>query len=312
MFTFKKRIPITVIGGFLGSGKTTLVNHLIQNGQKRFGVIVNEFGSIGVDGALIQTVQETGVLELSNGCLCCVASTEFMEALIRLGLQEPPPEHILLELSGLADPVPVLQTLLDPQVRAVFELDSLLAVVDAFHFARTVEEHPECILQLIYANHILLNKTDLMTPEQLQHLHQTLKALSPLSSVVFTSHSQAQPSEVLGTHAFDPEWNVTEHHHQHTEGVTSFVLSADRPLDLLKWHVFLQEHILSRPGDVLRAKGFLAFSEMPEKVVFQAVRDVFSANLTQEHHQHKSQLVVIGRQLNAAFYQQQFEQCMTP
>ena len=183
MFSFKQRIPVTVVGGFLGAGKTTLVNHLIKTGGKRFGVIVNEFGDINVDGALIENLEadEDGVTEFSNGCLCCVGRDDLAEAMIKLAMRKNPPEHLLIELSGLADPVPVAQTVLDPQLRGLFDLDSIIGVADARNLERTLSDVPEGAVQLAYASNIVLNKTDLADESQLETARGLLRGLNPLA-----------------------------------------------------------------------------------------------------------------------------------
>lgn len=307
MVRLRRRIPVTVIGGFLGSGKTTLVNHLIGRGGKRFGVIVNEFGDLGVDGALIESLDEDGVTELSNGCLCCVGREDLVASLVRLGLRSEPPEYVLIELSGLADPVPVLQTLLDPQVSAVFELDGLVTVVDAKHFFQTLRDNPEAALQLAYANVVVVNKTDLADPQTVHAVGETARQLSPLAAVLPAQRSQADPAQLVGLKSFDMAWRPQGWQHTHTAGVTSFALRADEPLDIRGWHFFLQRYVLSRPADVLRLKGFLSIEGIPETVLFQAVRDVFSAEaLSGTRQDGKSQLVVIGRDLNEAEYREVF------
>ncbi|WP_344983172.1 GTP-binding protein [Deinococcus rubellus] len=303
---FRPRIPVTVIGGFLGAGKTTLVNHLIHSGGKRFGVIVNEFGDLGVDGALIETVEDD-VTELANGCLCCVGREDLVVSLVNLALRETPPEHVLIELSGLADPVPVLQTLLDPQVRAVFELDGLVTVVDARHFYQTLQDHPEAALQLAYASMIVINKADLVDAAFLEQVCAGARQLAPLGQVVTTTRSRATAEPLLDLKGFSMDWRPVDHTHVHTPGVSSFTLSANQPLSIVAWHRFLQTYVLSRPGEVLRVKGFLALEDMAERVLFQAVRDVFSAEaISGTRRGEGSQLVVIGRGLDAGEYQQAF------
>ena len=182
---FRRRIPVTIIGGFLGSGKTTLVNYLIQYGGKRFGVVVNEFGDLGVDGALRQRLEGDGsgeIMELAGGCLCCVGREDLVRALVLLARAPNPPEYVLIELSGLADPVPVLQTLLDPEVRAVFETDGLITVVDARNFFSTLEQNSETALQLAYCNTVVLNKADLADTELLEDVENAVQQLSPAQS----------------------------------------------------------------------------------------------------------------------------------
>ncbi|MBB6097875.1 G3E family GTPase [Deinobacterium chartae] len=313
MFKFRQRIPVTVIGGFLGSGKTTLVNHLIYSGTHRYGVIVNEFGDLGIDGALIENLEEGGITELQGGCLCCVGREDLVQALVKLGLRDTPPEYVLIELSGLADPVPVLQTLLDPQVRTVFEIDGLVTVVDARNFFSTLQQNLESALQLAYASTVVINKVDLVDAELVAAVSDAVRQLSPLARVVTSHRSQVDPAALVGLRAFDPQWQPDDAHgHRHTEGVTSFVLEAHSPLDIMKWQWFLQQRILERPGDVLRVKGFLALEGIPERVLFQAVRDVFSAERQEQPHAGQSQLVVIGRGLDPAEYHAAFEDCARP
>lgn len=313
MAKFRRRIPVTVIGGFLGSGKTTLVNHLIVTGGKRFGVIVNEFGDLGVDGALIEALDEDDVTELANGCLCCVGREDLVASLVKLAMRETPPEYVLIELSGLADPVPVLQTLLDPQVRAVFEIDGLVALVDARHFHRTLRENAEAALQLAYANTIVVNKADLADDLLLAYAVEGAQQVNPLATVVTTQRSRADPSTLVDLKAFDLAWRAGGHEHRHTLGVASFALTLDRPIDLRSWHVFLETMILSRPVDVLRVKGFLSIRGIDETVLFQAVRDVFSAEAMRGTSQDgTSRLVVIGRDLDAAEYRDVFARLAEP
>jgi G3E family GTPase len=304
-----QRIPVTVIAGFLGAGKTTLVNGLIQRSSKRFGVIVNEFGDLGIDGALIENLNETGVTELSSGCLCCVGRDDLIVALVKLGQHPRPPEHILLELSGLADPVPVLQTLLDPQVKAVFEIDGLVTVIDARNFYSTLEQNPEAASQLAYANSVILNKADLCDTELLEDVQKTTRELSPLASISVACRGDAPLERMLELRAFDPNFRPEHHPHQHTPNVSSFALEADRPLDLVRWQWFLQEMILEKPNQVLRVKGWLALDGMLERLLFQSVRDIFSAELTTQRALGRSSLVVIGRNLDKEAYRERFELC---
>ena len=182
------RIPVTVIGGFLGAGKTTLVNHLIRAAPQHFGVIVNEFGAVGVDGGLIEAVRpEEGGLdlaELTAGCLCCSGRDDLLRALVTLALREVRPAHVLIELSGVADPVPVLGTLLEPQVRAAFQVGSLVAVADAAQLRRTLAEYREGARQLTYAGVVVLNKADQVGEETLSAAEDAVRAVNPLATVI--------------------------------------------------------------------------------------------------------------------------------
>jgi G3E family GTPase len=312
MFSFKQKIPVTVVGGFLGAGKTTLVNHLIKTGNKRFGVIVNEFGDVNVDGALIENMDEEGVTEFSNGCLCCAGRDDLAEAMLKLSLRKNPPEHLLVELSGLADPVPVAQTVLEPQLRHIFDLDGIIGVADARNLYQTLQEVPEGAVQLAYASSVVLNKTDLATQEQLETARNLVRQLNPLGRVVETVNAGVQATEQLSQGAFEPDWQPQGHEHTHTQGIATFSLHQKTPLDALAWNAFMEEFILARPGSVFRAKGFLAFRQIPDEIVFQAVREIVKVTKGNQRHDGHSSLVVIGRGLDEQEYRTAFAKLHQP
>ncbi len=312
MFKFKQKIPVTVVGGFLGAGKTTLVNHLIKDGGRRFGVIVNEFGDINVDGALIENMDDDGVSEFSNGCLCCVGRDDLAEAMFKLAMRKNPPQHLLVELSGLADPVPVAQTVLDPQLRAFFDLDGIIGVVDARNLERTLQEVPEGAVQIAYASSVVLNKTDLADAAQLETARNLVRQLNPLASVVETTNADADVKTLLEQGAFEADWKPQGHEHRHALDVNTFTLHQDQPLDAIAWNGFMEEMILARPGNVFRAKGFLAFRQIPDEIVFQAVREIVKVTKGEQRHDGRSNLVVIGRGLNEQEYRDGFAKLHKP
>jgi G3E family GTPase len=310
VFSFKQKIPVTVVGGFLGAGKTTLVNHLIKSGGKRFGVIVNEFGDVNIDGALIENMDEEGVTEFSNGCLCCAGRDDLAEAMFKLAMRKNPPEHLIVELSGLADPVPVAQTVLEPQLRGVFDLDGIIGVADARNLYQTLQEVPEGAVQLAYASSVVLNKTDLATPEQLETARGLIKQLNPLSSVAESVNAEVNVNHLLSQGVFDPDFKG--HEHTHTQGISTFTLHNDQPLDAIAWNGFMEEMILARPGSVFRAKGFLAFRQIPDEIVFQAVREIVKVTKGSHRHEGRSSLVVIGRGLEEGEYRNAFGKLHEP
>ncbi|ABF44501.1 CobW family GTP-binding protein [Deinococcus geothermalis] len=302
------RIPVLVIGGFLGAGKTTLVNHLIRSLPRRLGVIVNEFGQTGVDGGLIERLQDD-VTELTAGCLCCTGRDDLLRALVTISLREQQPDAVLVELSGMADPTPVLTTLLDRSVRSAFRVITLVAVVDARHVLQTLHDHPEAARQLAYANVIVLNKTDLTEPLRLDHVEEVLRGVNPLARIIRVEQAQVDAEALLARDDFDPRVLDGAGPVEHTPGLTSFTLRAATPLDPYRWQRFMTDFILSRPAEVLRVKGFLGLHGYPQRVLFQAVRDLFTADAWDEAD-GQTELVFIGRGLDRAEYEAAFADCV--
>lgn len=303
---FKQRIPITVIGGFLGAGKTTLMNKLINSDGYKFGVIVNEFGETGVDGSLIESLDSDGVTELSNGCLCCFGRDDLVGSLIKLALRETPPEYVLIELSGVADPVPVAQTLLDPYVKSLFELDGIIGVADARNLLATLQDHREGTVQLAYASTIILNKCDLATPQELDLAKNIVRQLNPLVMMHEATHGDVSAGCVLGIQAFEPSWE-SDYTTQHTAGLSSVNLRAEHPVVRQQFNHFIETMILARPGDVLRAKGFISIEGFDTHVLLQSVRDVVNLSLAETANDGKTNLVVIGRDLEREDFEHCFE-----
>jgi len=307
MIQWQKRIPISIIGGFLGAGKTTLVNHLVASRAHRFGIIVNEFGETGIDGSLIENVDTDGIAELSNGCLCCVGREDLLSALFKLISRKEKPDYVLIELSGLADPVPVAQTVMDPFARTKFELDGIIGVADARNLEQTLRDGPEGAVQLAYASTVVLNKTDLASPEQVAEAEGLIRQINPLAQVYPTSRARVEPQDLLNLRAFDPDWRPQHYQHLHTPRVQSFTLTAEGLLERQKVNAFIDQYLISRPDAVFRAKGFLSVKGFDKQVLFQSVREIFSLELAQQPVQALSRLVVIGRDLNQPEYEEAFQ-----
>lgn len=311
MTQFQKRIPVSVIGGFLGAGKTTLVNHLVSSGHRKFGVIVNEFGEAGIDGSLIENVDTDGIAELSNGCLCCVGREDLVSALFKIISRKDKPEYILIELSGLADPVPVAQTVMDPFARTKFELDGIIGVADARNLEQTLRDGPEGAVQLAYASTVVLNKTDLATPDTVAEAGRLIQQINPLAQIYQTAHARVSPDKLLGLRAFDLDWKPQGHQHQHMPNLQTFTLTTDRLLERQKVNEFIDRYLISRPDAVFRAKGFLSVKGFNQQVLYHSVREIFSLEQSKEPARAPSRLVVIGRNLNQFEYEEAFRALQT-
>lgn len=256
-----QRIPITLLTGFLGSGKTTLVNHILSAPDSgKIAVIVNEFGDIGIDGDLITKASED-MLELSNGCICCASKDDLMESLYKLymrraGLVEPRIEfdRILIETTGLADPTPLAQAFYtDMSLSLTYRLDAIITMVDIKHVAMQIGETMEAQRQLAMADKIIFNKRDLATDAEYANAIVVVNALNPMSPKETTSYGKLDASHLIDLNLFDPnikeaaiadwiglhvETSQVEHQHDHHEdGEDCHICSADHEHDHAHGHV---------------------------------------------------------------------------
>lgn len=219
-----KPIPVTVLTGYLGAGKTTLLNRILSdNHGKKYAVIVNEFGEIGIDNDLIVESDEE-IYEMNNGCVCCTVRGDLIRVVEGLMRRPGRFDAIIVETTGLADPVPVAQTFfMDDDVRAKTELDAVVALVDAKHLPLRLKDSREAEDQIAFADVVLLNKTDLVTPEELARIEATVRVINPSARIHRTQRSEIDLTKVLDQGAFnlkralenDPHFLDQDDHHHH-------------------------------------------------------------------------------------------------
>src|SRR6187397_2332337 len=268
------KVPVTVLTGYLGAGKTTLLNRILSepHGQK-YAVIVNEFGEIGIDKDLVVGADEE-VFEMNNGCICCTVRGDLVRIIDGLMRRKGKFDAIIVETTGLADPAPVAQTFfVDENVGRRTRLDAVVTVADAKWLKDRLKDAPEAKNQIAFADVILLNKIDLVTPAELREVEARIRAINPYAKLHKTERSQIALSEILGRNAFDldrildiePEFLKAEEHdhnhhhhdhgglkHYHDEDMQSFSLKTDKPLSPDKFFPWIQKLVAEDGPAILR------------------------------------------------------------
>jgi G3E family GTPase len=269
------RIPVTVVTGFLGAGKTTLLRRFLASPEGQgTAVIVNEFGAVGIDDALLREATEEIVL-LGNGCVCCITRTDLQVALRRLVFDRergtvPPFARVVIETSGLADPAPILQTFsTDRALGGEFHIDVVLAVVDAVNGEASLEV-PEARKQVILADRLVISKTDLATPAAVERLTRRLQQLNPRATIDIAVAGALDPQRMIDPAAGERSGFVAEA--EHGDGIASFVLEQEAPFEWPAFSRAMETLIALRGSDLLRVKGILNIKDCRGPVVVQYVQ----------------------------------------
>ena len=270
------RIPVTIVTGFLGAGKTTLIRRFLASPEGRgTAVIVNEFGAVGIDDALVRDAAEETVL-LGNGCVCCIARTDLQVALRRLVFDRergtvPHFGRVVIETSGLADPAPILQTFsTDRALGGEFHIDVVLAVVDAVNGAAALDGAPEARKQAILADRLVVSKTDLAAPDAAARLIQRLQSLNPRAAIDIAVAGALDPNRIVEPATGERSGFVAEA--EHGDGIASFVIEQQTPIDWPTFSRAMETLIALRGGDLLRVKGILNVKGCRGPVVVQYVQ----------------------------------------
>ncbi|WEX85741.1 GTP-binding protein [Sinorhizobium garamanticum] len=313
--------PVTVLTGYLGAGKTTLLNRILtEKHGKKYAVIVNEFGEVGIDNDLIVDADEE-IFEMNNGCICCTVRGDLIRIIDGLMRRRDRFDAILVETTGLADPAPVAQTFfVDEDVRSKTKLDSIVTVVDAKHLLGEIDEAHEAQEQLAFADTILINKTDLVSADELKQVEDRIRRINPTATLHHTQRCNIDLDQVLGRGAFDldrvlevePDFLDEFHEHEHDDHVSSFALVAKEPLDPNKFLPWLGTIIQHLGIDILRMKGIISFKDDDDRFVVQAVHMLLDGDHQRPwkpDEERITRLVFIGRNLPKDVIETGFNAC---
>jgi G3E family GTPase len=345
-----EKIPVTVLTGYLGAGKTTLLNRILSEPHgKKYAVIVNEFGEIGIDNDLVVGADEE-VFEMNNGCICCTVRGDLVRVLDGLMRRKGKFDAVIVETTGLADPAPVAQTFfVDENVGRKTRLDAVVTVADAKWLMERLKDAPEAKNQIAFADVILINKTDLVTPAELAEVEGRIRSINPYARVHRTERAQIPLSEILDRNAFDldrildiePDFLQSgddhDHHHDHDHGhedhghnhdhsrnhgglkhyhdeeMQSVSIKTDKPLDPDKFFPWVQNLVQTEGPSILRCKGILSFKNDDDRFVFQGVHMILDGDHQRpwtKDEKRDSRIVFIGRNLPEETIRQGFESCI--
>lgn len=313
-------VPVTIITGYLGSGKTTLLNRILSSEHGiKVAIIVNEFGQVGIDGQLVIKADEE-IVEMNNGCICCTVRGDLIRIIGNLMQKRDRFDHLIIETTGLADPAPVIQSFfVDEVMRSQTILDAVVTVVDSKHIWQHWESS-EAQEQIAFGDILLLNKKDLVSPDQLQELKRRVRVMNAFARIYCTENSDVSIREILGIHAFDLKNALSidpafldDAAHQHDQSIYSVSISGAGSVNGHRLTSWLNRLVQERGRDIFRIKGILNLDSEDRRFVFQGVHmllDGRPGRPWETGELRRNEIVFIGRDLEEQRLREEFRECL--
>jgi len=320
----EKLIPVTLLTGFLGSGKTTLLNHILKNKHgKRIAVIENEFGDTDIDSDLLIGKSDE-IFEMKNGCICCSVRSDLIETLNRLMNRQDKFDYVVIEGTGLASPGPVAQAfLLENEINQSLFLDGIITLIDSKNAWNHLKDVEVAWEQIAFSHVLLLNKSDLVSREELKNLEDYVRAINPTAILFNTKNAQIDLNHLIDIGGFDLsnvnlsdneflDHGLHDNHHEHESEITSVSIACSGTIDPDKFNHWLRMLLIMEGMDVFRAKGILNANNSDKRYIFQSVYMLFEGRFDDawNNRPKENKMVFIGRNLNKKRLEKGIQSCI--